>query len=248
MRSYPQERVDSGPFPIDPRQRGLKMRSRTTMAAALTAALATLTTGTAFGAGESSTMSVPRTALSPQQLAAEQYNKALKMRDKAHELEQKAAADPADAEKLLKKADKEYKSMIRALESAVEGEPRMYQAHNLLGYALRKTGDFEGALAAYDKALELNPRYPEAIEYRAEAHLKLNRLEDAKEAYLLLFRVAREHADTLMSAMETWVEERRANPAGVDPATVDDFARWLEERSGVAALIAPPFGTPARDW
>ncbi len=225
------------------------MRSRTTITAVLAAAAVAFATGGAFGAGES-TPSVSRgAALSPQAMAAENYSRALKMRDKAHELEEKAAtAEGAAAEKLLRKAEKEYKSMIRTLKSAVEGEPRMYQAHNLLGYGLRKTGDFEGALAAYDKALELNPRYPEAIEYRAEAHLSLDRLEEAKEAYLLLFRVAREHADTLMSAMESWVDERRANPAGVDPTTVDEFAQWLEERSGVAALIAPPFTAPARDW
>ena len=53
-----------------------------------------------------------------------------------------------------------------------------------MGFAYRKTGDYAKALEMYDKALALQPGFPDAIEYRGEAYLALNRIDDAKQAYL----------------------------------------------------------------
>ena len=64
-------------------------------------------------------------------------------------------------------------------------------------------------MAAYNQALEIQPDYAEAIEYRAEAFLGLNRLDEVKEAYMQLFREDRERADELMSAMQQWVDQRQ---------------------------------------
>ena len=52
-----------------------------------------------------------------------------------------------------------------------------------------------------DRALELAPDYGEAIEYRAEAYLGLDRIDDAKKAYMQLFNLDRALADELMEAM-----------------------------------------------
>ena len=52
------------------------------------------------------------------------------------------------------------------------------------------------------KALELKPGYPEALEYRGEAFLALNRISDAQQAYLDLFAANRGLADKLLSAMK----------------------------------------------
>ena len=63
----------------------------------------------------------------------------------------------------------------------------MPQAYNGMGYSYRKLGDYTKALENYDRALQLAPKFPDAIEYRGEAYLALNRLDDAKQAYLTLF-------------------------------------------------------------
>ena len=107
----------------------------------------------------------------PADQAAEAYNRGLESRDKAWKLEEQAAASENAKEraKLEGKAQKEYAKAIRAFRSATESDPQMHQAFSSLGYALRKTGEYEESLAAYNQALDLEPGYTEAIEYRAEA-------------------------------------------------------------------------------
>ena len=90
----------------------------------------------------------------------------------------------------------------------------------------------------YEKALALKPGFPDALEYRAEAYLGLNRVEDAKQAYLEVLAADRKQADTLIDAMKTWIEQRKANPAGVDPAVVSGLESWIKERSAIAQQTA----------
>ena len=70
------------------------------------------------------------------------------------------------------------------------------------------------------------PGFPDAIEYRGEAFLALNRIDDAKQAYMDLFASDRKQAETLMKAMGDWVTQRKAGPAGVIPQ------RWRHSRAG----------------
>ena len=188
----------------------------------------------------SATASVPS---DPKMMARDSYNRALKYRDKAWEYEAKArAAAENDRAKLEKKAHKEYEKARKALQSAVGNDPELYQAHSSLGYVLRKVGDYDASLAAYNRALEINPRYTEAIEYRAEAYLGLNRIADAKDAYMELYRTDRKRADELMTAMREWVAARTADAAGVDPALVAEFSGWVEERATLAEQMGDASG------
>ncbi len=114
----------------------------------------------------------------------------------------------------------------------------MYQAWNYIGFANRHLGNYDASLSAYAKALELNPTYPEAIEYRGEAYLGLNKLAEAKDAYMTLFRDSRSLADELMTAMHRWTDSRRKDAQGVAPADVEAFAQWMDERTGIAAQTA----------
>jgi tetratricopeptide (TPR) repeat protein len=114
----------------------------------------------------------------------------------------------------------------------------MYQAWNYIGFANRHLGSYDAALSAYAQALELNPGYPDAIEYRGEAYLGLNRIDEAKEAYMTLFKESRSLADLLMTAMRRWTDERRREPGGLTPEAVEAFSKWVEERSGIAAQTA----------
>ena len=173
----------------------------------------------------------------------------IRLREKAWELAEKAAAASGDErEKLETKIEKTYRKAIREYENAVELDPRHYRAYSDLGYALRKVGDWEAALAAYDRALGMVPNYAEAIEYRAEAYLGLGRLEDAKAAYLQLFAGDRDRADTLMEAMKAWVERHREDPAGHDPAAVEAFADWVSQRAHLADQTASLSELEARRW
>lgn len=175
----------------------------------------------------------------PADTAAAAYERGLKARDKAWELEEEMAnADAADRERLSAKIEKQYEKAVRAFRAATEDNPEMYQAFSSLGYALRKSGDYDGSLAAYNRALEISPGYAEAIEYRAEAYLGLGQLDAVKDAYMQLFRDDRERADELMSAMKSWVEERREDPGSLDPATIEEFTTWVEERAEVAGNTA----------
>ena len=159
------------------------------------------------------------------------------------------SSDPATRERLASKIDKQYEKAARAFRSATEENPKMYQAFSSLGYALRKTGDYDGSLAAYNEALDINPGYVEAIEYRAEAYLGLDRLNEAKDAYLQLFREDRERADELMTAMQSWVEERQDNPGSLDASTVEEFTSWVEERAEVSGNTASLYtGGSEPDW
>jgi tetratricopeptide (TPR) repeat protein len=138
-------------------------------------------------------------------------------------------------------ADKVRASFLAArakFEDAAKADPTTKEAWNLIGYTSRRLGEYEKSLAAYEKALALNPTYSEAIEYRAEAYLALNRLDDAKSAYLTLFASSRNHASVLMESMQKWVAERRRTPAGVAAADIDAFAKWVEERAAVAQQTA----------
>ena len=88
-------------------------------------------------------------------------------------------------------------------------------------------------------ALKINPYFDQAIEYRGEAYLGLNRLNEAKEAYIELFQNDRTLADQLMAAMIDWVANRRDNANGLENAVVEQFAVWVEQRSELASFVHP---------
>jgi tetratricopeptide (TPR) repeat protein len=186
----------------------------------------------------------------PADQAAEAYNRGLERRDKAWKLEEQAdsGTDIEERSKLSAKAQKEYAKAIRAFRSATEVDPQMHQAFSSLGYVLRKTGQYEDSLAAYNEALQLEPGYAEAIEYRAEAFLGLNRLAEAKEAYMQLFRDDRERAEELMIAMQRWVEERQTDPGELDPAAIDEFSVWVRDRAEVSGNTAGMQSDASRIW
>jgi tetratricopeptide (TPR) repeat protein len=151
------------------------------------------------------------------------------------------AARQTDAKKrarLLVKAGDSYTIARRKFTRATELDPVMHEAWNYLGYTNRKLGDYQAALSAYDRALNLKPGFVEAIEYRGHAYLGLNRLADAKDAYLSLFGSNRQLAAQLLAAMQEWVAEHRGNPVGVDGAALEAFASWISERRSIASQTA----------
>ncbi|HXW06140.1 MAG TPA: tetratricopeptide repeat protein [Vicinamibacterales bacterium] len=215
--------------------------SRTFAAALLVAAAACLYQAAARANGSTvppspSASPLPARDMTPEDLAVHAYNTGLDRRDRGMKAEQKALAARKDSDRLKeqKKAREEYERALKEFRKAADYNPKLPQAWNGMGFATRKLGDYQKALDYYDRALQLAPNFPDAIEYRAEAYLALNRIDDAKQAYLALFAMDRKQADQLMEAMKDWVAQRRGDPAGVDPAALSAFETWLEERAGVA--------------
>ena len=215
---------------------------RTLKSSFLTALLFTAAC-TAFGAGggpmptPSDQGPIPK---SPQTVANNAYNTGVKYVEKGDELLAGATrqTDERKRQKIREKAELAYANAIRRFETAVEYQSTMYAAWNYIGYSHRQTGRYEEALAAYDRALALKPGYPEAVEYRGRAYLALDRLSEAKEAYLTLFAGNRKLAASLLAAMQEWVGEHRGKPDGVDGAMLDSFASWVNERSAIAGRTA----------
>jgi len=169
--------------------------------------------------------------------ATQALNKGLSRLEKADRLEMKSP----------ELARKEYAAALQDFQTAATAKPDDYRAHNGAGYALRKLGDYDRALQSYDRALTLAPASAEAIEYRGEAYLGLNRLDDAKQAYMHLFVHDRAASNVLMKAMRVWIENRRAKPGTVEPALVDAFDAWVRERDMLASSVKT-LGHNSPDW
>src|SRR5258707_13949085 len=166
------------------------------------------------------------------------YNDGMRYRDRAWAAEKELAAtqDEGKRAKLQQAIRKSYEADIRSQRSALRDQPDFFQALTELGYALRKTGDYATALEMYDKALTLMPNYAEALEYRGEAYIGLNRVEDARAAYLTLYDGGdKVRAQALADAMQRWVVARRSDAGGVAPGKIDELAKWLSQRSELAA-------------
>lgn len=198
--------------------------------------------------GSSGMPSAPKKT--PEQQAVEHYNAGLKLRDKALAFLKEAAeaAGAGDRTKQEKKAQQAFEKAIVQFRAATEKYPKYYQAYSDLGFALRKTGDYTGALEAYDHALSLSPAYWPAMEYRGEAYLGLDRVEDAKQAYMALFPTDRGQADLLFKAMKGWVEKRRAEPGTMTPEAVLEFSRWVAQREEIAGQTPSVSELQHRKW
>jgi tetratricopeptide (TPR) repeat protein len=218
--------------------------SRGILSLTVALALAPVGIGFAHGGGSMSgggadSMSGSRPS-SPENAAKAAYNSGVRSIKEAKQYESDAAkaSNPQKSAKALDKAHQHYSKALEQFIDAVSQEPKMYQAWNYIGFANRHLGSYDAALSAYAKALELNPAYPEAIEYRGEAYLGLNKIDEAKEAYMTLFRESRGLADELMTAMRRWTEARRTDAQGVAPDVVEAFSKWVDERAGIAAQTA----------
>jgi tetratricopeptide (TPR) repeat protein len=93
-----------------------------------------------------------------------------------------AAADDPYAAGVAAFEREDWQGVLDHMRQALKARPWMDNAHNLMGFAYRRLGDYPAALEAYDKALTLNPYNRGALEYLGEAYLELNRPDDAKEA------------------------------------------------------------------
>jgi tetratricopeptide (TPR) repeat protein len=152
----------------------------------------------------------------------------------AEVLDASAPAATGGPKKLPPALKDAYTRARSQFQDATQRDATIAEAWNGLGYSQRKLGDYNKALASYARALSLRPGYPEATEYRGEAYLGLNRIDDAKRAYLDLFATNRSLAERLLGAMKHWVDGN----GGAENSPAADLAKWIEERSQIAAQTA----------
>jgi len=83
---------------------------------------------------------------------------------------------------------KDYTSALSELRDLAE-DTQQADVYNLLGFTLRKTGDFKTSLTYYTKALELQPDHKAAREYLGELYVETGNLAKAKEQLAILAKL-----------------------------------------------------------
>jgi tetratricopeptide (TPR) repeat protein len=80
---------------------------------------------------------------------------------------------------------KDFEGALAELRDLAE-DNQQADVYNLMGFTLRKTGDYETSLAYYTKALELEPEHKAAHEYLGELYVETNDLAKANEQLEIL--------------------------------------------------------------
>lgn len=166
--------------------------------------------------------------------ASAHYQQGLSAKEKAlaREAAAERAQDPEAKASQQAAADAAFEEAVTYFGKALKLQLNHYEAANELGYSLRKTGDYRKALGAYNFALTIKPDFYPAIEYQGEAYLALGMIEQAKGAYLTLFRNDPQLAAQLLEAMAV---------SDIDPA----FTAWVAERQAIATAT-PGADMPAK--
>jgi cytochrome c-type biogenesis protein CcmH/NrfG len=79
----------------------------------------------------------------------------------------------------------DYAAALAELRDLAE-DTQQADVYNLLGFTLRKTGDFKTSLTYYTKALELQPDHKAAREYLGELYVETGNMDKAKEQLAVL--------------------------------------------------------------
>ena len=176
---------------------------------------------------------------SPQDRARDSYNDGVRAVRKADKYAEQALEgnNQGKQDRAARDAQEAYAKALGKFQQAVQNDPQMHEAWNYVGYTNRKLRNYDAALAAYDRALALRPGYPEALEYRGEAYLALNRVSDAEQSYLDLFAGNRVLADKLLAAMKGWLDAQRTAGAA-DANTISELDKWIQERAQIAGQTA----------
>jgi cytochrome c-type biogenesis protein CcmH/NrfG len=82
----------------------------------------------------------------------------------------------------------DYKAALAELRDLAEDNQNA-DVYNLLGFTLRKTGDFATSLSYYTKALDLKPDHKAAREYLGELYVETGRMDKANEQLAALTKL-----------------------------------------------------------
>ena len=82
----------------------------------------------------------------------------------------------------------DYKGALAELRDLAE-DTQNADVYNLLGFTLRKTGDYTTSLSYYTKALDLQPDHKAAREYLGELYVETGHMDKAKEQLAALTKL-----------------------------------------------------------
>jgi tetratricopeptide (TPR) repeat protein len=176
----------------------------------------------------------------PDVAAQKAYKAGMKSLNKAKGFAEEAANAPNADKKngALIKLNDTYGRALDQFTEALVNKGDMVEAWNNVGFIHLRLGAYSESVDDYNHTLALQPDLLEAIEHRAEAYVAIDRLDDAKSAYMDLFNHDRPLADQLMAAMQHWITEHRTNANGLRASDIDAFDKWVQERDGVAKQTA----------
>jgi hypothetical protein len=176
----------------------------------------------------------------PDKAAEKAFKAGVKSLNKAREQEEIAAksTNPDKRADALDKLSDAYGKALDQFTEALRNKGDMVDAWNNVGYIHLRLGAFGESIDDYNHTLALKPDLLQAIEHRAEAYMGVDRLDDAKAAYMDLFNHARPLANQLMVSMQKWLESHRVAANGMRAADIDAFGKWLQERDGIAKQTA----------
>src|SRR3954462_12015554 len=123
----------------------------------------------------------------------------------AHAVDNMSSTDAPDLTSVrakLKAGD--YGAALSELRDLAE-DVQQADVYNLLGFALRKTGDLKTSLTYYTKALEMQPDHKAAREYLGELYVETGNIEKAREELAILAKLCPsgcEEREDLQKAIE----------------------------------------------
>jgi len=128
----------------------------------------------------------------------------------------------------------DYYGAVHLLESVVDSGRAFADVHHLLGVSLSLLGQPERALGELERALELNPKYVEALIHRGLVLNELGRTEEAEES----FNRATSHLEQQTAGLPSPVAAQLANRhadlaetyagAGAVSRAIEEYERALE--------------------
>ena len=83
----------------------------------------------------------------------------------------------------------DYAGAVQALKPVIGANANNADALNLMGFALRKSGDIPHALGFYRRALSVNPNHRGANEYLGELYVETGEIDLARERLAELERI-----------------------------------------------------------
>jgi tetratricopeptide (TPR) repeat protein len=176
----------------------------------------------------------------PDAAAKKAYKAAMKYLNKARENEAIAAAatNPDKRANALEKVGDAYNSALDQFTEALSHKGDMVEAWDNVGYVHLRLGAYGESIDDYNHALALKPDLLDAVEHRGEAYLAVDRLDDAKMAYMDLYNHDQALAERLMQSMQKWLAAHQADARGMRAADISAFEKWLLERDSIAKQTA----------
>jgi len=136
-----------------------------------------------------------------------------------------AKAKKDAANKKDKNAEKHFKKALEKAQQAVQTDSTYYEAWNLVGYSSRNLKNYDGAVAAYSKALAIKPDYAPAREYLGEAYLEMGQIAKAREQLAMLVKLdATAEQSDLKTAIAAYEAAHPEAPAADTPAAAPQAA------------------------